>query len=132
MTLEHSSPDEPTATLLERLDERGFLIFPSLVGAETLDAIREELGPYLQGEYPGRNDFEGLEGTERGRASRASALARYWRGLSGRELFALGLPRDSARARGDPPSRALRRRLPALGATAADVQHEHLLGARRL
>ena len=58
--LEHSSPEESLATLLERFGERGFLIFPSLLGSDSLDTLRRELSPYLRGEYPGRNDFEGL------------------------------------------------------------------------
>lgn len=62
--LTQSSADEPLDVLVERLNESGYLILPSRVSRQTVEAYRAALAPYLRGEYPGRNDFEGLK-TER-------------------------------------------------------------------
>ncbi len=47
------------ATELDRLCDEGYVVLPEVLPAESLARIREQLDPYLQGEYPGRNDFEG-------------------------------------------------------------------------
>lgn len=41
--------------------ERGYEIVPEAIGPATIDKLREQLAPYLQGELMGRNDFEGLQ-----------------------------------------------------------------------
>ena len=48
------------ASELDQLHEDGFVVIPDVVSSDTLGRIRDELDPYLQGEFPGRNDFEGL------------------------------------------------------------------------
>jgi ectoine hydroxylase-related dioxygenase (phytanoyl-CoA dioxygenase family) len=49
------------ANELEQLLEEGYVVLPEVLSPDTLDRTREQLDPYLQGEYPGRNDFEGLQ-----------------------------------------------------------------------
>jgi ectoine hydroxylase-related dioxygenase (phytanoyl-CoA dioxygenase family) len=44
------------ATLLDQ----GYVVVPDVLSESTLTAVRQQLEPYLQGEFPGRNDFEGL------------------------------------------------------------------------
>ena len=58
--LTHSDPCSPLPTLLQRLQSDGYLILPSLLPAARVRAIREALAPWLQGDKPGRNDFEGF------------------------------------------------------------------------
>lgn len=62
--LMHSSADEPLGVLVDRLNDAGYLIFPSRLSGNDIGAYRAALAPYLKGELPGRNDFEGIE-TER-------------------------------------------------------------------
>lgn len=62
--LKHSSADEPFSVVADRLNEDGYLIFPSRLSLEKTGAYRTALAPYLKGELPGRNDFEGTK-TER-------------------------------------------------------------------
>ena len=45
---------------LQRIEVDGFTILPKLMDTELIDAIKHELSPFLQGQHPGRNDFEGL------------------------------------------------------------------------
>jgi len=47
-------------TELEQLHEEGYVVLPEVLSPDALARVREQLDPYLQGEYPGRNDFEGL------------------------------------------------------------------------
>ncbi|MDJ0768993.1 MAG: phytanoyl-CoA dioxygenase family protein [Ilumatobacter sp.] len=47
-------------TELEQLRDEGYVVVPNAISSSTLTAVREQLDPYLQGEYPGRNEFEGL------------------------------------------------------------------------
>ena len=58
--LTQSDPRSPLPTLLQRLQSDGYLILPSLLPAARVRAIREALAPWLQGDKPGRNDFEGF------------------------------------------------------------------------
>lgn len=51
----------PMATELDRLFDEGYVVVPDVLSAESLARIHEQLDPYLQGEYPGRNDFEGFQ-----------------------------------------------------------------------
>lgn len=44
---------------LERLRDDGYVVIPDVLAPGTLSRVREQLAPYLQGEYPGRNEFEG-------------------------------------------------------------------------
>jgi ectoine hydroxylase-related dioxygenase (phytanoyl-CoA dioxygenase family) len=60
----YSSLQESTGQWRERLNGEGYLIFPSVLSAERIGAVRTALNPYLQGELLGRNDFEGRR-TER-------------------------------------------------------------------
>src|SRR5262249_14432497 len=50
----------PTGDLLKRLDEEGYLLFPALLPARDVAAIRAELDPVLEVTPRGRNDFEGF------------------------------------------------------------------------
>ena len=59
--LASSNIDEPLPTLLERLNEGGYLIFESVLGNAMIDRVHGALAPYLQGQFPGRNDFEGYD-----------------------------------------------------------------------
>jgi len=54
-----TDPSTPLPALLDRLHTDGYVILPSLLGAPQLQAIRDALAPWLQGQLPGRNDFEG-------------------------------------------------------------------------
>ena len=58
--LTRSDPATPMPLLLERLHADGYLILPSLLPAAQVQAIRVALQPWLRGDKPGRNDFEGL------------------------------------------------------------------------
>ena len=59
--LDTHDPQAPLAQLLAALNDSGYLIFPSLLPAAQVHAIRSALKPYLQGTLPGRNDFEGYK-----------------------------------------------------------------------
>lgn len=52
-----SSAKRPVESLLERVNEDGYVILPNLIPRETIDAIRRESEPLLQ--YDGRTEFEG-------------------------------------------------------------------------
>jgi len=43
-----------------RARDPGYVIVPDAIGPATVDTLREQLAPYLQGELMGRNDFEGF------------------------------------------------------------------------
>ena len=58
--LTRSDPATPMPLLLERLHANGYLILPSLLPAAQVQAIRAALQPWLRGDKPGRNDFEGF------------------------------------------------------------------------
>ena len=58
--LTRSDPATPMPLLLERLHADGYLILPSLLPAAQVQAIRAALQPWLRGDKPGRNDFEGF------------------------------------------------------------------------
>ena len=45
---------------LDDLLDQGYVIIPGVLPEGTLRDVREQLAPHLQGEFPGRNDFEGL------------------------------------------------------------------------
>ena len=45
-------------SLLERVNEDGYVILPNLIPRETIDAIRRESAPLLQ--HDGRTEFEGM------------------------------------------------------------------------
>ena len=45
---------------LQRIEVDGFTILPSVIGTDLIDDIKQELAPYLKGQHPGRNDFEGF------------------------------------------------------------------------
>jgi hypothetical protein len=49
-----------TATRLADIENAGFPIIENVMSAELMTRIRTELGPYCQGEYLGRNNFEGI------------------------------------------------------------------------
>jgi len=57
--LTRSDPATPMPKLLERLRADGYLILPSVLPAAQVQAIRSALQPWLRGDKPGRNDFEG-------------------------------------------------------------------------
>lgn len=44
----------------EELDEVGFVIVPEVLSPDEVDRIREALGPHLEADVRGRNDFEGF------------------------------------------------------------------------
>lgn len=46
------------------IEERGYVVFPNAIDRETVQLVREQLAPYLQGRLMGRNEFEGTR-TER-------------------------------------------------------------------
>ena len=54
----HSATD--LAQHLQRIEVDGFTILPKVIDTELITAIKHELSPFLQGQHPGRNDFEGL------------------------------------------------------------------------
>jgi ectoine hydroxylase-related dioxygenase (phytanoyl-CoA dioxygenase family) len=58
----------PVEALGARMDAEGYLLFPALISAEEVGAIRDELDPVLAATPEGRNDFEGF------RTRRAYAL----------------------------------------------------------
>tara|TARA_B100000902_G_scaffold78948_1_gene83672 strand:+ start:118 stop:975 length:858 start_codon:yes stop_codon:yes gene_type:complete len=45
---------------LQRIETDGFTILPNAIDSDLVNTIKVELGPYLRGQHPGRNDFEGL------------------------------------------------------------------------
>ncbi|HEY5106032.1 MAG TPA: phytanoyl-CoA dioxygenase family protein [Caulobacteraceae bacterium] len=51
---------EPLDALGAQMDREGYLLFPALIGAGEIAAIREELDPVLEATPRGRNDFEGF------------------------------------------------------------------------
>jgi ectoine hydroxylase-related dioxygenase (phytanoyl-CoA dioxygenase family) len=53
-----------TARDVETLNREGWLVIPELLSAPLLAEMRAALAPHLNGELPGRNDFEGYR-TER-------------------------------------------------------------------
>ncbi len=53
-----------TSTRLADIENEGYTIIENVMSAELMARIRTELGPYCQGEYLGRNNFEGIQ-TER-------------------------------------------------------------------
>ena len=55
-----NAPATDLAQHLQRIEVDGFTILPKVIDAELITAIKQELSPYLQGQHPGRNDFEGL------------------------------------------------------------------------
>ena len=57
--LQASDPALPLPELIGRLERDGYLIFPSLMPEAQQHAVRDALEPWLRGEHPGRNDFEG-------------------------------------------------------------------------
>jgi ectoine hydroxylase-related dioxygenase (phytanoyl-CoA dioxygenase family) len=59
--LKHSHPDTPLPELLAQLRSDGYVILPELMPPQERQAIRQALAPYLQGEHPGRNHFEGYK-----------------------------------------------------------------------
>ena len=46
---------------LDQLHEDGYVVLPEVLSPTAVRDVREQLAPYLQGEFPGRNDFEGLQ-----------------------------------------------------------------------
>ncbi|HEY1075430.1 MAG TPA: phytanoyl-CoA dioxygenase family protein [Fontimonas sp.] len=62
--LTHSSASEPHEALLAKLNDDGYLIFPSLLAPAFVERIRAALAPHLRSLHLGRNDFEGFR-TER-------------------------------------------------------------------
>ncbi|MBC7941996.1 MAG: phytanoyl-CoA dioxygenase family protein [Chitinophagaceae bacterium] len=62
--LTHTDPTAPLARVLDHLQTDGYVVLPSLLDAAGVQAIKHALAPHLQGELPGRNDFEGYK-TER-------------------------------------------------------------------
>jgi ectoine hydroxylase-related dioxygenase (phytanoyl-CoA dioxygenase family) len=59
--LKHANLGTPPAQLLQRLHTDGYAIVPALLPPAQVRAIRDALAPYLQGQLPGRNDFEGYK-----------------------------------------------------------------------
>ena len=53
-----------TATRLAEIENDGYTIIEDAMSADLMARIREELDPFCQGKYPGRNNFEGTH-TER-------------------------------------------------------------------
>lgn len=51
---------ESLAHHLQRIEVDGFTILPKLIGTDLIDQIKQELAPFLAGQHPGRNDFEGF------------------------------------------------------------------------
>lgn len=56
--------DSTTARRIAEIDNDGYTIIENVMSADLMTRIREELAPYCQGEFPGRNNFEGTH-TER-------------------------------------------------------------------
>ncbi len=50
----------PLDALGAQMDADGYLLFPGLIGADEIAAIRRQLDPALEGTPRGRNDFEGF------------------------------------------------------------------------
>jgi ectoine hydroxylase-related dioxygenase (phytanoyl-CoA dioxygenase family) len=48
-----------TAMEVEALQRDGFVVLENVIPTAALAPLRRQLAPYLQGRYPGRNDFEG-------------------------------------------------------------------------
>ena len=55
-----NAPARDLAQHLQRIEVDGFTILPKVIDTELISAIKHELSPFLQGQHPGRNDFEGL------------------------------------------------------------------------
>ena len=55
-----NAPATDLAQHLQRIEVDGFTILPKVIDTELITAIKHELSPFLQGQHPGRNDFEGL------------------------------------------------------------------------
>lgn len=55
-----NAPARDLAQHLQRIEVDGFTILPKVIDTELITAIKHELSPFLQGQHPGRNDFEGL------------------------------------------------------------------------
>ncbi len=51
----------PPEQSCRELRERGYTILPQLIDSDLMDAVRNELAPYLQRKHMGRNDFEGTQ-----------------------------------------------------------------------
>ena len=57
--LTHTDLATPVPALLDRLATEGYVILPRLLPDAEVQRIRDALAPWLQGQLPGRNDFEG-------------------------------------------------------------------------
>jgi ectoine hydroxylase-related dioxygenase (phytanoyl-CoA dioxygenase family) len=57
--LKHSDPNAPLEQTLAQLNADGYVIFPGYAPPSKVQAVRDALKPWLQGQLPGRNDFEG-------------------------------------------------------------------------
>ena len=55
-----NAPATDLAQHLQCIEVDGFTILPKVIDTELITAIKHELSPFLQGQHPGRNDFEGL------------------------------------------------------------------------
>ena len=55
-----NAPARDLAQHLQRIEVDGFTILPKVIDTELITAIKHELSPFLKGQHPGRNDFEGL------------------------------------------------------------------------
>ena len=57
------SSSAPSASEADVADLRrdGYVILPEVVPSATVEAVRRELSPYLQGRLMGRNEIEGLK-----------------------------------------------------------------------
>ena len=53
-----------TATRLAEIENDGYTIIEDAMSADLMARIREELDPFCQGKYPGRNNFEGTHQNE--------------------------------------------------------------------
>ncbi len=51
----------PVSEALSTMRERGYVVLPAVLDATELDEIRDELAPWLTGQYLGRNNFEGYK-----------------------------------------------------------------------
>lgn len=58
--LTQTDPAAPLPALLDRLQTDGYVILPSLLPTAQVQGIRDALAPWLRGDKPGRNDFEGF------------------------------------------------------------------------
>lgn len=53
--------DAALETEIAALHEHGYVVIHDAISTATTRRVREQLEPYLQGEHPGRNEFEGLD-----------------------------------------------------------------------